>query len=93
MKKSTLAIVIATAIVVAVVLLSRQQASKPIPEADTSSLRQTASGEVIGFKDSWGTHAWLGIPYAEAPAFTEQQLHSSGEQQPVMVWIHGTGGR
>jgi carboxylesterase type B len=67
MKKSTLAIIIATAIVVAVFLLSRQQDSKPIAEADTSSLRQTPSGEVIGFSDSWDTHAWLGIPYAEAP--------------------------
>lgn len=151
MKKSALAIVIAGAIVVTVFLLSRQQASTPIPQVDTSSLRQTPSGEVIGFRDSWDTHAWLGIPYAEAPvgqlrwrapqrarpwsgtrkalsygspctqlwgpmsgvkdgeegqvvgtedclylniwapAVAAQQLPDSGEQLPVMVWIHGGG--
>ena len=34
---------------------------------DSSSLRETQSGEVIGFADSYNTHAWLGIPYAKAP--------------------------
>ena len=35
--------------------------------ADQNSIRQTAQGQVIGFADSYNTHAWLGIPYAAAP--------------------------
>ncbi|HEY9162151.1 MAG TPA: carboxylesterase family protein [Desulfomonilia bacterium] len=33
----------------------------------SASLRQTSSGEVIGFTEDNGCHAWLGIPYAKAP--------------------------
>ena len=33
----------------------------------SATVRQTTSGEVIGFAEDNGSHAWLGIPYAEAP--------------------------
>ena len=33
----------------------------------SSSLRRTATGEVIGFSADNGSHVWLGIPYAQAP--------------------------
>ena len=33
----------------------------------SATVRQTSSGEVIGFEEDNGCHAWLGIPYAQAP--------------------------
>jgi para-nitrobenzyl esterase len=44
--------------------------SRPEPKpvsADPTTLRLTRSGEVVGFREDNGTHAWLGIPYARAP--------------------------
>jgi para-nitrobenzyl esterase len=40
---------------------------KPSPAADASSQRQTASGPVVGFQGQYGSHVWLGIPYAKPP--------------------------
>lgn len=37
----------------------------PVPSA--SSVRQTESGEVVGFVDRYEAHAWMGIPYAAPP--------------------------
>lgn len=34
---------------------------------DAATLRNTAQGPVVGFVDLNGAHAWLGIPYAQAP--------------------------
>jgi len=34
---------------------------------DATSRRRVAQGEVIGIRGRYGNHAWLGIPYAEAP--------------------------
>lgn len=42
-------------------------ATKAPPTADSISRRTTRSGEVIGFVGGYGSHAWLGIPYAEPP--------------------------
>lgn len=36
-------------------------------ELASESTRTVNSGELIGFKDNYNTHAWLGIPYAKAP--------------------------
>jgi para-nitrobenzyl esterase len=37
------------------------------PEADPTSLRTLALGEVVGFTGSYGSHVWLGLPYAQPP--------------------------
>lgn len=37
------------------------------PVSDPSSLRVTKSGAVVGFVGEYGSHAWLGIPYAKPP--------------------------
>lgn len=37
------------------------------PQADPGSRRVTRSGEVVGFRAGYGSHAWLGIPYAAPP--------------------------
>lgn len=46
-------------------LQSASEAPAKVPAPD--SLRTPASGMVLGFRDRFNTHAWLGIPYAEAP--------------------------
>ena len=37
------------------------------PGADPASRRALPAGEVVGFTGTYGSHAWLGIPYAEPP--------------------------
>lgn len=37
------------------------------PAADASALRRPPAGPVIGFADRHGTHAWLGVPFAQPP--------------------------
>ncbi len=37
------------------------------PVVDNRSLRTTTTGAVAGFSDQHSTHAWLGIPFAQAP--------------------------
>jgi para-nitrobenzyl esterase len=37
------------------------------PVADPASLRRPPAGDVVGFVSAYGSHAWRGIPYAEAP--------------------------
>lgn len=39
----------------------------PPPAPDASTLRQLASGAVVGFGNASGGHSWLGVPYAAAP--------------------------
>jgi para-nitrobenzyl esterase len=39
----------------------------PTPRADPTSLRETTEGPVIGFRDRFSTHAWLGVPFAQPP--------------------------
>jgi para-nitrobenzyl esterase len=38
--------------------------------ADPASHRVTASGPVVGFVGEYGSHAWLGIPFAKPPTGT-----------------------
>jgi para-nitrobenzyl esterase len=44
---------------------SNDEASRPT--VDPSSLRTLAQGEVAGFTGSYGSHVWLGLPYAQPP--------------------------
>jgi para-nitrobenzyl esterase len=37
------------------------------PRVDPSSARSLPAGEVVGFTDRYGSHAWLGLPFAEPP--------------------------
>ena len=40
---------------------------KPASVADAASLRTPPAGPVVGFVGEYGSHAWLGIPYAKPP--------------------------
>ncbi|HTY17517.1 MAG TPA: carboxylesterase family protein [Myxococcota bacterium] len=40
----------------------------PPHTADPTSLRQPPAGSVVGFVGRYGSHAWLGVPYAKPPA-------------------------
>ena len=34
---------------------------------DPASRRSAPAGDVVGFRDDYGSHAWLGLPFAEPP--------------------------
>jgi para-nitrobenzyl esterase len=51
----------------ALVLLACKSPPPPLPEADESSRRTLAMGEVVGFATASGGHAWLGLPFAQPP--------------------------
>ena len=38
-----------------------------MPQGTPESLRQTAGGAIVGFEGQYGSHVWLGIPYAKPP--------------------------
>jgi para-nitrobenzyl esterase len=42
-------------------------AARPPATPDSTSLRHPPAGDVVGFLDDYGAHAWLGIPYAAPP--------------------------
>lgn len=42
-------------------------AAPPRPVPDPASRRTTQSGQVVGFVGRYGSHVWLGIPYAKPP--------------------------
>jgi para-nitrobenzyl esterase len=44
---------------------SRSEPQRPVP--DVASRRVTRSGAVVGLVSRYGSHAWLGIPYAKPP--------------------------
>lgn len=56
---------------IAVVLFMRSLTPEPRPprvvHADPATERALASGDVVGFVETNGSHAWLGIPFAQAP--------------------------
>lgn len=60
--------------------------AEPPPEAprtvDPESLRTTPSGEVVGFVGEYGSHVWLGIPFAAPPA-GEQRWRAP---RPAPAW-------
>ena len=47
-----------------------QEAEIPIAVGEYTTLRLTESGRVVGFIDTGGVRAWLGIPYATPPIDT-----------------------
>ena len=53
-------------VVMSITAAACQQAEKE-GTPDLASLRTPPAGEVMGFAGSYNSHAWLGIPYAEAP--------------------------
>jgi para-nitrobenzyl esterase len=68
MKRIALARPALAAVAVLVVLAAcskRETAS--VPEADPTSRRDPPAGPVVGFEGRYGSHAWLGIPFAKAP--------------------------
>lgn len=71
MKKAATAVIVISLLVLAggYFYLNRtaQQAPKPLPVRDDSTLRSTTSGDVVGFIDDHGSRAWLGIPFAAPP--------------------------
>ena len=44
-----------------------EPAPTPAPVADATSLRTPPAGPLVGFRDAYGAHAWLGIPFAKPP--------------------------
>src|SRR5262245_43796871 len=52
------------------------------PAPDPASLRRPPAGDVVGFVSPYGSHAWRGIPYAEAPV-SERRWRAP---QPAAVW-------
>jgi para-nitrobenzyl esterase len=42
-------------------------AEPPPRQADTTSVREIAQGELVGFTGAYGNHAWFGIPFAKPP--------------------------
>ena len=69
---ATIAVLAVTAIAAYTLLtnnsaeLDSDTAARPY-KADPATLRDTDSGQVIGFSDSNNTFSWLGIPYAASP--------------------------
>ena len=49
---------------------------------DASALRHPAAGSVLGYRDTYSTQAWLGIPYAQPP-LGELRWRAP---QPLAVW-------
>jgi para-nitrobenzyl esterase len=45
----------------------RHEAPPPAPSVDETSHRVLPAGEVVGFSGTYGSHVWLGLPYAEPP--------------------------
>src|SRR5262245_25967172 len=42
-------------------------AREAAPSADPSARRTLPAGDLVGFTDGYGSHAWLGVPFAEPP--------------------------
>ncbi len=51
--------------VVAIAACGRPQ--PPPPDVDASSLRRPPAGALVGFEGQYGSHVWLGVPYARPP--------------------------
>jgi para-nitrobenzyl esterase len=58
---------IAGLIVLLLIACSRPEAPPAPPSADAASKRTTNGGEVVGFVGSYGSHVWLGLPFAKPP--------------------------
>ncbi|WP_200821344.1 carboxylesterase family protein [Oceanicoccus sp. KOV_DT_Chl] len=73
MKKLTLTMGILISLALIAMLMLDDTSTLPssvdttVHVADKSSTRKSGSGTFVGFADIHDTHAWLGIPFAEAP--------------------------
>jgi para-nitrobenzyl esterase len=60
-------LVISAILIIGYQLLRRGDDRQPLPVADPITERLTSTGRVIGYTEDNGSHAWLGIPFAQAP--------------------------
>ena len=66
----------------------------PLPVRDETTLRSTTGGNVVGFIDSHGARAWLGIPFAEPPVGDRRwraavpKAHSSTTHEALVAGPH-----
>ncbi len=47
--------------------ISNQPEMPSPPSRDETTLRNTTSGDIVGYRDKYGARAWLGIPFAKPP--------------------------
>ena len=69
--KILLLFVLVTVVSISILLASlyiyvKEEVTTP-GEASSTTLRNIKQGTLIGFETDNGTHAWLGIPYAQPP--------------------------
>jgi para-nitrobenzyl esterase len=66
---SRLAAIAAAVLLAAPLACSGRHASTgaAAPAADPGSLRKPPAGDVVGFVGRYGSHVWLGLPYAKPP--------------------------
>ncbi len=69
MKKAAIILIIVASVIVIGVnwFLSSLTAPLPPAERDNTTLRSTEAGEVVGFIDTFGARAWMGVPFAKPP--------------------------
>jgi para-nitrobenzyl esterase len=68
MKKIILIILVILIILITGYQFLKRGNEKPmVPMADPATERLTSTGRVIGYTEDNGSHAWLGIPFAQAP--------------------------
>ena len=81
MSKMAVTLIIIAAAVVAggYYYVLSQPPPPPPPERNDATLRSTESGDVVGFTDSSGARAWLGVPFARPPV---GQLRWKAPQPP-----------
>jgi para-nitrobenzyl esterase len=79
-------LVVAVPLLVIALLWSLQHsAALPVVEkhsVDAAALRTPPAGALLGYRDTFGTQAWLGIPYAQAPVGSLRWR----APQPAAVW-------
>ncbi len=59
---------------------------------DPASRRVTASGTVAGFVGRYGSHAWLGIPFAKPPIGLGNCVHAEPKSSASRVPVQGSAG-
>ena len=69
MRKTSIVIIVIAVFVIAggFLYIRNLPESKAGPVRDDTTIRNTESGEVVGFIDSHGARAWMGIPFAQPP--------------------------